>query len=61
MKNLNQTELQRLKNKGKKGWGLRIRCKNEKIENTEKQLLATLKRLKWGEAEEKAETGGGGR
>ena len=61
MRNLKQTKLQRLKNRVKKGWGLRIRRENEKIENHEKQRLATLKRLKRGEAEEKPKTGGGGR
>ena len=40
---------------------MRIRRENEKIENHEKQRLATLKRLKRGEAEEKPKTGGGGR
>ena len=39
---------------------LRIRRKNEKIENHEKQRLATLKRLKRGEVEEKPKTGEGG-
>ena len=38
-----------------------IRRENEKIENHEKQGLATLKRLKRGEAEEKPKTGEGGR
>ena len=38
---------------------LRIRRENEKIENHEKQRLATLKRLKQGEVEEM--TGEGGR
>ena len=60
MRNLKQTELQRLKNRGKKGWGLRIRRENEKIENHEKQRLATLKILKRGEVEEKPKTGEGG-
>ena len=36
---------------------LRIRRENEKIENHEKQRLATLKRLKRGEVEEKPKTG----
>ena len=49
MRNLKQTELQRLKNRGKKGRGLRIRPENEKKENHEKQCLATLKRLMRGE------------
>ena len=40
---------------------LRIRCENEKIENHEKQRLATLKRLNRGEAEEKPKTGEGSR
>ena len=40
---------------------LRIRRENEKIENHEKQRLATLKRLKRGEVEEKSKTGEGGR
>ena len=40
---------------------LRIRCKNEKIENHEKQSLVTLTRLKRGEVEEKPKTGEGGR
>ena len=44
MRNLKQTELQRLKNRGKER--LRIRRENEKIEKREKQHLATLKRLK---------------
>ena len=39
---------------------LRIRRENEKIENHEKQRLATLKRLKRGEVEEKPKTGEGG-
>ena len=39
---------------------LRIRHKNEKIENHEKQRLATLKKLKRGEVEEKPKTGEGG-
>ena len=34
---------------------LRIRRENEKIENQEKHFLATLKRLKRGEVEEKLE------
>ena len=50
---LKQTELQRLKGR------LRIRRKNEKIENHGKQRLATLKRLKRGEVEEKPKTGDG--
>ena len=33
-----ETEFQRVKNRGKKGWGLRIRRENEKIENHEAQL-----------------------
>ena len=40
---------------------LRIRRENKKIENHEKQRLATLKRLKRGEVEEKPKTGEGGR
>ena len=40
---------------------LRIRRDYEKIENHEKQRLATLKRLKRGEVEEKPKTGEGGR
>ena len=40
---------------------LRIRRENGKIENHEKQRLATLKRLKRGEVEEKPKTGEGGR
>ena len=56
MRNLKQTELQRVKNRG-----LRIRRENEKIENHEKQRLATLKRLKRREVEEKPKTGEGGR
>ena len=40
---------------------LRIRRENEKIENQEKQRLATLKRLKQGEVEEKPKTREGGR
>ena len=54
-------KLQRRKNRGKKGCGLRIRRENEKIENHEKQRLSTLKRLKRGEVEEKPKTGEGGR
>ena len=46
MRNLKQTELQRLKNR------LRIRRENEKIKNHEKQRLATLKRLKRGDDNE---------
>ena len=38
---------------------LRIRHENEKIENHEKQLLATLKTLKRGEVEEQPKTGDG--
>ena len=49
MRNLKQAELQRLKNRGKKGWGL---TRNEKIEDHEKQRLATLKRLKRGDGNE---------
>ena len=59
MRNLELTELQRRKNRGKKG--LRIRPENEKIENHEKQRLSTLKRLKRGEVEDKHKTGEGGR
>ena len=40
---------------------LRIRRENEKIENHEKQRLATLKRLKRGVVEGKPKTGEGGR
>ena len=59
MRNLEQTELQRLKNRGKKR--LRIRRENEKIENHEKQRLATLKRLKRGDDNElKRKTGESG-
>ena len=47
--NLKQTELQKLKNRGKKGW---IRPENKKTENHERQLLATLKRLKRGDNNE---------
>ena len=36
---------------------LRIRRENEKIENHEKQRLATLKRLKRGKVEENPKTG----
>ena len=43
MRNLKQTELQRLIKER-----LRIRRENDKIENDEKQGLATLKRLKRG-------------
>ena len=39
---------------------LRIRRENERIENHEKQHLATRKRLKRGEVEEKPKTGEGG-
>ena len=42
------------------GCGSRIRPKNEKIENHEKQRLSTLKRLKRGEVEGKPKTGEGG-
>ena len=35
---------------------LRIRRENERIQNHEKQCLATLKRLKRGEVEEKPKT-----
>ena len=49
MRNLKQTEHQRLKNRGKKG---RIRRENKKTENHEKQILATLKRLKRGDDNE---------
>ena len=38
----------------------RIRLENEKIENHEKQRLATLKRLNQGEVEETPKTGQGG-
>ena len=47
--NLKQTELQKLKNRGKKGW---IRPENKKTKNHEKQRLATFKRLKWGDDNE---------
>ena len=40
---------------------LKIRRENEKIVNHEKHHLATLKRLKRGECEEKPKTGEGGR
>ena len=60
MINLKQTELQRLKNRGKKGWGLRIRRENEKKDNQEKQRIATIKRLKLSEVEKKPMTGEGG-
>ena len=50
-----------MKNRGKKGLGLRIRRENEKIENHKKERLATLKRLKQGEVEEKPKTGECGR
>ena len=40
---------------------LRIRHENEKIDNHEKQRLATLKRLNPGEVEETPKTGQGGR
>ena len=39
---------------------MRLRLENEKIDNHEKQRLATLKRLKRGEVEEKPKTGEGG-
>ena len=51
---VSETEEQRKKK-------LRIRHENEKIENHEKQRLATLKRLKRGEVEEKPKTGEGRR
>ena len=47
--NLKQTELQKPKNRGKKG---RIRRENRKTENHEKQHLATLKILKRGDDNE---------
>ena len=47
--NLKLTELQKSKNRGKKG---RIRHKNKKTENHKKQRLATLKRLKRGDDNE---------
>ena len=47
--NLKQTELQKSKNRGKKGW---IRPENKKTENHERQRLATLKRLKRGDDNE---------
>ena len=47
MRNLKQTELRLLKNRGKKR--LRIRRENEKVEDYEINRLATLKRLKRGE------------
>ena len=43
MKNLKQTELQILKQRKER---LRIKRENKKMETPEKQLLATLKRLK---------------
>ena len=47
--NLKQTELQKWKNRGKKG---RIRHENKKTEKHEKQRLASLKRLKRGDDNE---------
>ena len=47
--NLKQTELQKSKNRGKKGW---IRPENKKTKNHERQRLATLKRLKRGDDNE---------
>ena len=47
--NLKQTELQKSKNRGRKGW---IRPKNKKTENHERQRLATVKRLKRGDDNE---------
>ena len=47
--NLKQTELQKSKNKGKKGW---IRPENKKTENHKRQCLATLKILKRGDDNE---------
>ena len=44
--NLKQTELQKSRNRGKKG---RIRHENKKTKKQEKQHLATLKRLKRGD------------
>ena len=44
-----QTELQKSKNRGKKGW---IKPEHKKTENLEKQRLATLKRLKRGDDNE---------
>ena len=46
---LKQTELQKSKNRGKKGW---IRPENKKTENHEKQRLATRKRLMRGDDNE---------
>ena len=47
--NLKQTELQKSKNRGKKGW---IRPENKKTENHKIQRLATLKRMKRGDDNE---------
>ena len=44
MRNLKQTELQRLKNRGEKSL-----CEQKKTENHKKQRLATLKRLNRGD------------
>ena len=50
MRNLKQTELQRLKVERKEN--LRIKRENENIENHEKKCLVTLKRLKRGDDNE---------
>ena len=47
--NLKQTDFQKSKNRGKKGW---IRPENKKTENHEREHLATLKRLKRGDDNE---------
>ena len=47
--NLKQTELQKSKNRGKKGW---IRPENKKTENHKRQYLTTLKILKGGDDNE---------
>ena len=47
--------LQRRKNREKKGWGLRIRPENEKIENH----AVHSQKIEGGEVEEKPKTGEG--
>ena len=52
MRNLEYTELQRRKIRGKKGWGLRIRCENEKIENYAVHFQKIEVRWSWRETED---------
>ena len=60
MRNLKQTELQRLKNRGKKGRGLRIRPENEKKKTTKNSAWPSQK-IDERRVEEKPKTGEGGR